>query len=107
MGEFIMIYMTAGDRGEALRIAHALVEAKLVACVNVLSAATSVYRWQGKIEQAAETVMVAKTRRDLFEAASAKINELHSYNTPCILAYPVADGSAPYLAWLAESTSSG
>ncbi len=107
MGEFIMIYVTVDDRGEAVRIAHALVEAKLAACVNVLGAATSVYRWQGKIEQAAETVMVAKTRRSLFEAAAAKIKDLHSYDTPCILAYPVADGSAPYVAWLADSTSVG
>lgn len=100
MTEGIMVYMTAADRGEAMRIARGLVEARLAACVNVLGAATSVYRWQGAVEEAQEVVLVAKTRAALFDKLAAEVKRLHSYDTPCIVAYPMAGADAAYLAWI-------
>lgn len=101
---YIMVYMTAQTRGEALTIAEALVEARLAACVNVLGDVTSVYRWQGKVETAAETAFIAKTRAELFEALRDKVKTLHSYDTPCIVAYPMGAGDAPYLDWIKSET---
>ncbi|MBM3513624.1 MAG: divalent-cation tolerance protein CutA [Alphaproteobacteria bacterium] len=104
MSEFLMVYVTAANQAEALGIARGLVDAKLAACVNVLGDATSVYRWQGKVEEATEVVLVAKIRGDAFDPVAAKIKSLHSYDVPCIVAYPMAAADAPYLAWLREST---
>lgn len=104
-GEFVMVYITAANDAEARRIGRALVEAKLTACVNVLGGATSIYRWQGKVEEATEVVLIAKARAQTFQDLAAKVKNLHSYDTPCIVAYPMVDSSGPYLAWLRESTS--
>jgi periplasmic divalent cation tolerance protein len=103
--EFIMVYMTTADRAEADAIAEALVGAKLAACVNVLGEVASVYRWQGKAEKAAEIALIAKTRAALFDQLRDKVKALHSYETPCIVAYPMVDGFAPYLDWLRAETS--
>lgn len=105
MDEFIMVYMTAANRGEAVRIGRDLVEGRLAACVNVIGDATSIYRWRGQVEEAGEVVFVAKTQRTLFERLAARVRELHSYDTPCIVAYPMSHGTAPYLAWLRDATT--
>lgn len=105
MTDVVMIYMTAADRGEALRIGRALVEGKLAACVNVLGEATSIYRWQGAVEEAGEVVLVAKTKAELFGAVRDKVKSLHSYETPCIVAYPMANADAAYLAWIKSSVA--
>jgi periplasmic divalent cation tolerance protein len=105
MDEFVMVYMTAPDRGEALRIARALVDAKLAACVNVLGDCTSVYRWQGAVEEAGEVTLVAKSRAGLFDRLAAAVKAVHSYDTPCIVAYPMSVGDAAYLGWIRDSTA--
>jgi len=103
-GEFIMVYMTAADRAEADAIAEALVQGKLAACVNVLGEAASTYRWQGRVEKAAEVVLIAKTRAALFGQVRETVKALHSYDVPCIVAYPMTDGFAPYLDWIRAET---
>ena len=100
-----MIYLTAGSREEAARIARTLVAEKLVACANILGKGTSIYRWQGKVEEASETFMIAKTRKDLADKALKRIQELHSYDVPCAVAYDMAAGLPPYLTWIDSETA--
>jgi uncharacterized protein involved in tolerance to divalent cations len=102
MGEFIVVYVTAGSAEEGERIATALVEERLAACVNRVSGVSSTYRWEGKIEVAEEELLIVKSRRDLFERLKTRIAELHSYSVPEIIALPILDGSESYLKWLDE-----
>jgi periplasmic divalent cation tolerance protein len=97
------LYLTFPDSETAVRIARALLEARLVACVNVLRGARSLYWWEGSVHDEAEVVAVAKSREDLVAAVAALVRELHPYDTPCIVAWPVADGDAGYLAWIDEA----
>jgi periplasmic divalent cation tolerance protein len=102
MTDALIVFSTCADETEALRLANALVEARLAACVNVLPAIQSVYRWQGAIENAREILLVVKTTRQRFEAVRDLISAVHSYETPEIIAVPVAAGSEKYLAWLTD-----
>lgn len=92
------------DRPAALRLADALVQRRLAACVNIIDACTSVYRWQGKVESQRELPVLIKTRSALFPDVERAIMELHPYELPEILAVPVQAGSAAYLSWLADAT---
>ena len=98
------MFMTAANEDEAAAIARSLVETRLAACVNIIKNVRSVYAWQGKIEDDAEVIMIAKTRKGLFEALAKKVRELHSYKVPEIIALPVVGGSEDYLKWIREST---
>jgi periplasmic divalent cation tolerance protein len=99
-----VVLVTCGSEEEASRIARALVGERLAACVNILdSPVRSVYRWKGRIETAMEHLLVIKTRRARLRALEAAVARLHSYQTPEVIALPVAEGSRKYLAWLAES----
>jgi len=98
------VFMTAANEDEAAAIARSLVETRLAACVNIIKNVRSVYAWQGKIEDDAEVIMIAKTRKGLFEALAKKVRELHSYKVPEIIALPVVGGSEDYLKWIREST---
>ncbi|HMR04965.1 MAG TPA: divalent-cation tolerance protein CutA [Polyangiaceae bacterium] len=101
----IVILCTAPAEGDAAaQLARALVEERLAACVNVIPGLRSFYRWQGKLEEDTEVQLVIKTRRDHFAAVEAWLKEHHPYDEPEVLALPVIDGSAGYLAWLAEQT---
>ncbi len=102
--ENIVVFITASNEEEAAKIARALVEARLAGCVNMLKGIRSIYSWQGKVEDESEVLMIAKTRRDLFEALLEKVKELHSYSVPEIIAFPIVEGSADYLNWLKEVT---
>ena len=97
-------YVTAGSRDEALTIGRTVVEERLAACANVLDGMTSIYWWQGALEQAAEAVLILKTRAELVERLSARIRELHSYACPCVVALPVAAGNPGYLDWIAAES---
>jgi periplasmic divalent cation tolerance protein len=101
MTDTIQVITTTGSREDAARVARALVEARLAACVQVIGPITSTYWWQGAIEEAAEYLCLAKTRRDRFAAVEAAIRAVHPYDVPEVLAVPVEAGSAAYLAWLA------
>lgn len=102
--EFVLAYITAGSHEEAARIGRALVEERLAACVNIIDGMTAIYRWQGTVEEAVETVLIAKTRATLFDALTARVKDLHSYSVPCVLELPVGRGNPPYLDWLRDGT---
>ncbi len=104
-GRHCMIYVTAGSRAEALQIARALVEERLAACANILGEVASIYRWQGKVEEAQEIVLIAKTKRSLAEKAIARIKALHSYDVPCAVAYNMTAGLPAYLDWIDGETA--
>src|SRR2546423_12820269 len=99
----LVVLMTAPDRDEANRIAEMLVNSRLAACVQVLPEIHSVYRWKGEVERATETLLLAKTTSDRFDELDRVVREIHSYDTPEIVALPVSAASAPYLKWALES----
>jgi len=103
MTDKVLVLTTAGSESEARKIAHALVERRLAACVNVIPRIQSVYRWQGKVEQALEYLLLIKTVKSREEAVRAAIRELHSYELPECIAIPIESGSAEYLKWLSDS----
>jgi len=107
MQEFIVVYVTAGSPAEGDRLARALVEERLAACVNRIGPVRSVYRWQGKVEQSEEELLISKTRNSQFAALENRIHELHSYAVPEIIALPIIEGSDGYLRWLGEQVSGG
>ena len=98
-----IVFSTTGSQEEARRIAQQLVERSLAACVNVLGPIESIYRWQGKVETAGEFLLLIKTTAERFPDVRDALVALHSYEIPECIAIDVADGSAPYLAWLADS----
>jgi periplasmic divalent cation tolerance protein len=105
MPECIQVVTTTARRDEAQRIAQALVEERLAACVQIVGPVTSTYRWQGRIETAEEWQCWAKSRLELYERIEQAIRRLHPYEVPEILAMPVVAGSAGYLEWVALETS--
>ncbi len=102
--ENIVVFITASGEDEASNIARALVEGRLAGCVNIIRNIRSIYSWQGKVEDEAEVLMVAKTQRNLFDKLSRRVKDLHSYTVPEIIAMPVVEGSEDYLKWLKEVT---
>jgi len=101
MGEYTLIITTAPP-GEADRIAQALVEERLAACVNILPV-RSHFIWEGKLSRENEEMLLAKTRSDVAERACRRIRELHSYQLPEIIALEIAHGHEPYLRWIDAS----
>jgi periplasmic divalent cation tolerance protein len=100
MSEAIQVVTTTSTREDADRIAAALVERRLAACVQVGGPIISKYRWQGKLESTPEWTCTVKTLRSKYEAVERAIRELHTYDEPEILALPVVAGSEGYLRWL-------
>lgn len=100
MSEPLVVLMTAGSQEEAERIAEALVGERLAACVNVVPGVTSIYRWEGKVQHDREWLLVTKSRRDVLGRLVERVQALHSYDVPEIIALPMAGGSEPYLRWL-------
>ncbi|HTQ38544.1 MAG TPA: divalent-cation tolerance protein CutA [Pirellulales bacterium] len=103
--EFIQIVTTAASQESAKKIAHALLEQRLAACVQIVGPVKSIYRWKGQIETAAEWQCWIKTRRAKYEPAAQVIRQHHTYELPEILALPIVEGSEAYLRWLASETS--
>ena len=104
MSNYIVIYITTGSVNEAKKIGRVLVEEKLVACSNIISPIRSIYSWQGKICDDKEALMVLKTRKKLFNQIVKRVEKLHSYDVPEIIAMPIIEGSSKYLSWLNEET---
>jgi len=100
----IVVLTNAPDRAVARRIADALIERKLAACVNMLAECTSVYRWKGQIETATEVPLLIKTRADIYDEVEAAIRALHPYELPEIIAIPVERGSRDFLDWVDTQT---
>jgi periplasmic divalent cation tolerance protein len=103
MEQFRIVLTTASSRDEAKRIAKALVEERLAACVNLVGGVESIYRWQGKVEEAAEVLLLIKTNVEKLEALETAVRRLHSYEVPEFLIFEVNGGSAAYLKWLDDS----
>jgi len=101
----IVVFITTPNEDEAAKIARALVEARLAGCVNIVRNIRSIYRWQGNIEDDTEVLMIAKTKKKLFNALEKKVKELHSYSVPEIIAMPIAEGSNEYIQWLRDATA--
>ena len=100
MTEKIVVLSTCGSEEEAVRIAKRLVEEHLAACVNLIPRIRSIYRWQGKVEDATEWMLLIKTSRDRYDSLTTVLEAAHSYELPEVLALPIVAGSANYLAWL-------
>jgi periplasmic divalent cation tolerance protein len=98
-----IVLTTCGSSEEARNIAHALVERQLAACVNIAPQVESVYRWQGKIETAAEWLLIIKTNSAAFDRLRESLSTLHSYELPECAQIAIEDGNPPYLAWIGES----
>ena len=97
---YCLVYTTCADFATAEKIAQQLVEDRLAACVNIFPAITSIYRWQGKIEQGQEAAALIKTKAALFAAVENKIKSLHSYETCCVIKLPITAGSDKFLQWI-------
>ncbi|MBU0858542.1 MAG: divalent-cation tolerance protein CutA [Alphaproteobacteria bacterium] len=104
LSTMIFVFVTCVDEAEAARIAEMVVEQKLAACAHIMPPHRSVYRWQGKVEQAAEVNLLIKTRADLFEDVRSAVAAAHSYDVPCIVSWPVTDAHAPFLDWVQAET---
>ena len=100
-----LIYMTASNDAEARTIARILVQERLAACVNILAGMRSVYRWEGKIQEESEIVLIAKTRSDRVPALTDRVTEIHSYDCPCVVAIPIDGGNSDFLDWIDAETS--
>lgn len=104
MSEPIVVLVTCGSEEEALRIANALVEGHLAACVNLVSPIRSIYRWEGKIWDEKEWLLIIKTQKKRFQELEKKVKSLHSYSVPEIISLPIVKGSSSYLKWIRENT---
>jgi periplasmic divalent cation tolerance protein len=104
MTDKILVMSTCGSAEEAEKVARGLVEKRLAACVNILPPCRSIYRWKGAIEDAAEHVLLIKSRRPLLDALREEIGRIHSYEVPEVIAFQIVDGSAEYLEWLDRET---
>lgn len=100
----LLVHCTCPDAASARHIAEVLVAEKLAACVQVLPQMLSIYRWRGELQRDHEHLLLIKTRRACWPALRERVAQLHPYDTPEVLAFAAVDGSAAYLAWLAEQT---
>ena len=100
-----LVLTTASSQEEARRIANALVERRLAACVNIIPQIDSIYRWKEKVEEAQEYLLLIKTTASAVEGLRDAIQELHSYEVPECIVFPIESGSEKYLNWIDESVS--
>ena len=100
----IVVLMTAGSQEEASRLAEMLVGAHLAACVQIMPQMESIYRWKGEVHRAPEFLLLAKTTAACFDELEREVRALHTYDTPEIIALPVAQVSAPYFEWLTANS---
>jgi periplasmic divalent cation tolerance protein len=105
MTDKIIVFTTCDTAKQAAKLARHLVEQRVAACVNILPKGRSIYRWNGKLEEAAEQLLMIKTRRDLFSSLRAEIGKAHTYEVPEIIAIPVVEGSDAYLGWIDQEVT--
>lgn len=99
--EYFSVYVTCAGEEEARRIGRQAVEERLAACANLLGGIESFYRWEGKLQQDKEWALLLKTTGEKLEHLVARVKDLHSYQVPCIVAWPIPGGFEPYLDWVA------
>ena len=100
----LVVYCTCPDQVVAERIAEAVVDERLAACVNLIPGLTSIYRWEGQMQHDVELLLIIKTRSAVYPQLEARLRELHPYQVPGIIALPIQAGSAAYLNWIAGNT---
>ena len=103
--KFCWVYMTAGSIEEAKSIGQILVVQNLAACVNLIENMTSIYKWEEKLEESKEVIMIAKTSKTLMPKLIETVNSLHSYDCPCILALSIQGGNPDFLSWIERQTA--
>lgn len=107
MNEISIVLVTVGNEEEAAKIGRTLVEEKLAACANMVPRIRSIYSWKGSIYDEQESLLFIKTRTSLFPALRNRIRELHSYEVPEIISFPIAHGLPEYLDWVVGETKEG
>ena len=107
MTDKVIALSTCGTREDAMRIARRLVEVRLAACVNIVPNVTSIYRWQGAIEESAEWLLIIKTAAGLLENLKEELARIHPYEVPELVAVTIVDGAASYLNWLTGELDTG
>jgi periplasmic divalent cation tolerance protein len=100
----LVVFITTSSYEEARKIADTLVDRNKAACVNIVPNVNSLFRWKGKIEEAEESLMVVKTRAELFPDVVSLVKSIHSYEVPEIIALPIVEGNPDYLEWLKKET---
>jgi periplasmic divalent cation tolerance protein len=105
--EYIVVFITAGSQEEARMIGDTLIGQRKAACVNIIPQINSLFRWEGKIEDDRESLLLVKTRAELFPEVVDAVKSVHSYDVPEIIALPIVEGSQDYLKWIGEETETG
>ena len=100
----VLIYITAGSMEEARTIGNKLVSDRLAACVNIIDNVSSMYWWEGEIQDDKEVILIAKTKESLVPELVEKVRSMHSYSCPCIVNLPILDGNRAFLDWVVEET---
>ncbi|MCB2101603.1 MAG: divalent-cation tolerance protein CutA [Rhodobacterales bacterium] len=100
----VLVYVTAPNREVALALGRAAVGDRLAACANVLDGMTAVFRWDGAVQEEAETVLILKTREALVDTLTARLKADHPYDCPCVVALPITGGNGAFLDWIGEET---
>ncbi|MEK6303433.1 MAG: divalent-cation tolerance protein CutA [Acidobacteriota bacterium] len=105
MSDELLVLVTAPGEDEARRIANALVEERLAACVNIVAVIESIYRWEGRVTSDREALLIIKTTGEKYAELEQRVKQLHSYSTPEVIAIKIDRGSSDYLSWLSDSVS--
>ncbi|MGE4555895.1 MAG: divalent-cation tolerance protein CutA [Desulfovibrionaceae bacterium] len=100
----VLIYVTCSSMEEAEQLGAELIKRRLAACTNILGSITSMFHWKGQVENDREVALLAKTRQDLVADLTAAVLELHSYETPCVVALPIIGGNPDFLKWVEAET---
>jgi periplasmic divalent cation tolerance protein len=100
----VMVYVTTGSRAEAAKIGRTIVKERLAACANVVPEIASFYWWEGTVQEDSEASLILKTRRELTENVISRVKELHSYDCPCVVSFPIAGGNIDFLNWIIKET---
>ena len=102
--EIFFVYITTSNKEEASTIGKALVEEHLAACANIVPEMSSVFYWEGKLEEASESILLVKTGKTKLEKLIARVKELHSYDVPAIVAMPIKEGNPDFVKWVKDET---
>lgn len=101
--DYIIVFITTSNKKEAKKLATALIKNRLAACVNIIGGLRSLFKWQGKLDEAQEVLLIVKSKKEKFNKIAKLVKSLHSYEVPEIIAIPIASGFKPYLKWIDDS----
>ena len=104
MQEICIVYVTASNKEEAIKIGEDVVKKRLAACANIIEGMTSIYWWEDKVNKGSEAVLLLKTKSSLFAELEKTVKEIHSYTCPCVVAIPIANASETYADWVRNET---